>query len=182
MSPTKRAIHASAIVVGEGCVLVRGPSGAGKSALALALLEGARAHGLFARLVGDDRIVLDVRDGRLLARPHPAIAGLVERRGLGLARCDHEPAAKVALVVDLVEAPDRMPEPGADRIEIEGVVLRGLALRRGQSSRDQADSVIVTVREHFACQFLRDAQNDAPKKKPDRCGAAPTGPRMNGTA
>ncbi|QLP96335.1 MAG: hypothetical protein HZY79_01495 [Rhodoblastus sp.] len=51
------AIHASAVAVGESCVLLRGPSGSGKSAAALALIDLAGAHGLFARLVADDRVL-----------------------------------------------------------------------------------------------------------------------------
>ncbi|WP_372426872.1 HPr kinase/phosphorylase [Salinarimonas chemoclinalis] len=117
-------LHASCVLVGEAGVLIRGASGAGKSRLALDLLEAARARGLHARLVGDDRIRLAAAHGRLVARPHPAIAGLVERRGVGILERPHAPAAIVRLVVDLVpEYPPRLPDPEALEAEILRVRL-----------------------------------------------------------
>jgi len=127
--------HACAVLVGDTGVLIRGPSGAGKSSLALALVERARERGRLGALVADDRVILAVHGGRLVARVPAAIAGLVERRGRGIETRDHEPACVVALVVDLVEAVERMPEPEALTTEILGVVLarqpvpaRGLAV------------------------------------------------------
>ena len=52
-------IHASAIAIAEAGIVIRGASGSGKSRLALALIEVARCAGVFARLVGDDRIRLE---------------------------------------------------------------------------------------------------------------------------
>lgn len=120
------AIHASAVAVGESCVLLRGPSGSGKSAAALALIDLAGAHGLFARLVADDRVLLEARGGRLIASPHPAIAGLIERRGEGIDPAPHLPRAVVALAVDLTDRsfdPPRMPAPEALRVLIGGVTV-----------------------------------------------------------
>ena len=104
-------VHASAVLVGARAVLIRGPAGAGKSRLALALIQAADSGLLgFARLVGDDRILLSAAHGRLLARPAPALAGLIEVRGLGIRRLDYEPVAVVGLVVDLAApAAERMP-------------------------------------------------------------------------
>ena len=45
----------------------------------------------FARLVGDDRVHRRAAGGRLLVRPAPALAGLIEVRGLGIRRLAHEP-------------------------------------------------------------------------------------------
>ena len=71
-------IHASAVLVGARAALIRGPSGAGKSRLALDLIHAARAGSLpFARLVADDRVHLEAANGRLLARPAEALAGLL---------------------------------------------------------------------------------------------------------
>lgn len=129
MSPPK-LVHASAVVLGESSVLIRGEAGAGKSTLALALLAAA-PPGRFARLVGDDRVSIEARGGRLLVRPVDAIAGLVERRGLGLTPCPHEPGAVVALVVDLVEGdPARLPEPEDLVVELAGVTLPRIRMRR----------------------------------------------------
>ena len=69
MPPT---IHASAVLVGRRAVLIRGPSGSGKSRLALALLQAAQSGALpFARLVADDRALVEACNGRLLVRPAP---------------------------------------------------------------------------------------------------------------
>jgi HPr kinase/phosphorylase len=118
-------VHASAVLVGRHAVLIRGPSGSGKSRLALALIEAA-GSGLvrFARLVADDRTDVTASHGRLVLRPPPALAGLIEVRGTGVRRVAFEPVAVAGLVVDLAAADaDRMPEPSAQTVEIEGVRL-----------------------------------------------------------
>ncbi len=74
-------VHATAIAIGAGGILISGRSKAGKSHLAEALLALARAEGLEALLVGDDRVGLISEAGGIVAMPHPAIAGLIERRG-----------------------------------------------------------------------------------------------------
>lgn len=122
--------HASAVLIGATAALIRGASGAGKSRLALALIN-AQAQGLlrFSRLVGDDRVLLDTCNGRLLVRPAPALAGLIEVRGLGIRRLPFEPVAAVGLVIDL-NAPDaeRLPAREASQIAISGVILPRLAV------------------------------------------------------
>lgn len=131
-------LHASAVLIGENAVLVRGPSGSGKSRLVLQLLEVARLAGCFARLVGDDRVELGPVNGRLLVRPLPAIAGLIERRGLGLTPLVHEAAARIGLVVDLAEAEaPRLPEPADLVTEIAGVTLPRLCFKAGEADPGQ---------------------------------------------
>jgi hypothetical protein len=91
---TPKTVHASAVLIGARAVLIRGPSGSGKSQLALGLIEAARGGALaFARLVADDRVHLETANGRLLARPAAALAGLIEVRGIGLMRLAYEPCA-----------------------------------------------------------------------------------------
>src|ERR1043165_2725213 len=96
------SIHASAVLVGARAVLIQGPSGSGKSRLALALLHAAE-QGLipFARLVADDRAHVEAAHGRLLVRPAPALAGLIEVRELGIRRVPCEQLAQVGLLVEL---------------------------------------------------------------------------------
>jgi len=132
-SPT---IHASAILVGARAVLIRGPSGSGKSRLALTLLEAARSGTLpFARLIADDRADVEAVHGRLLVRPAATLAGLIEVRGLGIRRVDHEAVAVVGLLVDLAAADaGRMPEPGAQSREIERITLPRLGVASGQDA------------------------------------------------
>ena len=125
-------IHASAALVGPRAVLIRGPVGSGKSQLVLALLAAARTGLLpFARLVTDDRAIVEPVNGRLLVRPPEALAGLVEIRGLGVRRIPYEPLAVVGWVVDLdASDAERLPEPPSETT-IGGVVLPRLALPRG---------------------------------------------------
>jgi len=127
------SVHASAVLVGARAVLIRGPSGAGKSRLALALLRAAESGQVpFALLVADDRSHLEPHHGRLLVRPAPELAGLIEVRGLGIRRLPYEPVAVVGLVVDLA-APDgeRLPARASERVTIDGIELTRLAVAPG---------------------------------------------------
>lgn len=104
LAETHRAtIHASAVAREGSGVLLLGPSGSGKSDLALRLIDRGFV------LVGDDRLVLDGDE----ARPAPALAGLLEVRGLGIVRMPHLERARIALTVDLVPRVERLPAPGA---------------------------------------------------------------------
>lgn len=100
------SIHATCIAIDHLGVLLRGPSGAGKSDLALRLIDGG------AMLVADDRTMLASESGRLVARPHPTLAGLIEVRGLGILTSRHFNEIAVGIVFDLVAMRDvpRMPE------------------------------------------------------------------------
>lgn len=126
MKAAPEYIHANALVLGETGLLLLGPSGAGKSALSLALIQRYEARGDFARLVGDDRIALAPVNGRLIARPHPAIAGKLEIRGLGLMRVPHEAACALAAVVEICPPgapPPRLPDNGQDSATLHGIAL-----------------------------------------------------------
>jgi serine kinase of HPr protein (carbohydrate metabolism regulator) len=126
-------IHASAVLVGPKAVLIRGPAGSGKSQLAFALIERA-ASGAFARLVADDRAHIAACSGRLLVRPAPALAGLIEVRGLGIRRLPFEALAAVGLLVDL-SAADAARQPSCETFQtvVEGISLRRLAVASGHS-------------------------------------------------
>ena len=93
--------HANAVVLRETGLLLRGDSGAGKSTLSLELITETRGKGEFASLVGDDRIALENRNGRLIARPHSAIKGSIEVRGAGIIPFAFEPSAVIRGVIDL---------------------------------------------------------------------------------
>lgn len=127
--------HATCVVLGEAGVLIRGASGAGKSSLALALLERARLAGRFAALVADDRVRLERHHDRLVARPHPRLAGLIEVRSLGIRQaadlgCEALGACVARLAVDLVEANPRLPEATAGPARILGLDLPRLVVDR----------------------------------------------------
>ena len=103
------SLHATCIIIGERGVLIRGASGSGKSQLALKLMRRARLLHRFSALVSDDRTLVSLYQGKsgnhLIARPHPDIAGLIERRGTGLVKVTHESCARIDLVIDLQKEP-----------------------------------------------------------------------------
>ena len=126
--------HANAVVLGETGLLLRGGSGAGKSALSMELLAEARRKGEFASLVGDDRVALENRNGRLIARPHSAIRGSIEVRGAGIVSVAFERGAVIRGLVELatVEEVDRTrrTELQWELEEICGVLVPTLLLER----------------------------------------------------
>jgi serine kinase of HPr protein (carbohydrate metabolism regulator) len=126
--PGGPTVHGSAVLVGARAVLIRGPSGSGKSRLAWELIDAARGGAVaFARLVGDDRVHLQAAGGRLLVRPNDALAGLIELRGVGIVRRNHEACAVVGLVVDLAATDaERLPEGG--ETTVEGIPIPRLAV------------------------------------------------------
>jgi HPr kinase/phosphorylase len=127
------SIHASAVLVGARAVLIRGPSASGKSSFVLALLQAAQSGIVpFARLVADDRAYVSAANGRLIVRPAETLKGMVEVRGVGIARVPFEPAAIVGCVVDL-DAADAKRIPDQDDYEtvISGVRLTRLAVAPG---------------------------------------------------
>ena len=129
------SIHASAVLVGDQAVLIRGPSGSGKSRLAFELLLAGRAGQIApARLVGDDRVHLQPHADKLMVRPAPALAGLIEIRGLGIRRCAFVGEAQVGLVVDLNAADaERLPPPEALQTQINGVLIPRIPVKQGFS-------------------------------------------------
>jgi HPr kinase/phosphorylase len=113
-------IHATAVAIetaaGPRAVLLRGPSGSGKSDLGLRLIDAG------ARLVADDQCELQRQGEAAVVRAPPAIAGLIEVRGIGIVRIEPLAEAPVALIVDLVppeaapEAIDRLPRRATERL------------------------------------------------------------------
>ena len=134
MAPS--TIHASAVLVGAKAVLIRGPSGAGKSRLVWNLIEAAWHGALpFTRLVADDRALVEAQDGRLLVRPAPQLAGLIEIYGMGIRLLPFEPVAAVGLVVDLSAADaTRLPPSEAGKTAISGVILPRLSAAAGMDA------------------------------------------------
>lgn len=146
MTPDAKTVHASAVLVGNTGVLIRGPSGSGKSRLAFDLILAGRARQIPATLlVGDDRIYLMARDGALSARAAPALAGLIEIRGLGIRSSDHAAEGIIGLVIDLA-APDaaRLPEPKATQVRILDVTLPRLPVGAGFAALPLAIAALTT--------------------------------------
>jgi len=129
MVADRATIHASAVLIGPKAALIRGPAGSGKSRLVWELLQSALP---FTRLVADDRAYVEACAGRLLVRPAPELAGLIEIHGLGIRRLAYEGVATVALVVDLAaEDATRHPDQETRKTVIGGVSLPRLAVAPG---------------------------------------------------
>lgn len=147
MSAAAPSIHASAVQVGARAVLIRGPSGSGKSRLAFGLIVAGRGGQIPpAELIGDDRVFMEPRDGRLWVRPAPELAGLIEIRGLGIRRCGFVAEAAVGLVVDLgAHDAARLPEAAALRVELDGVHLPRLPVGGGYDPLPMVVAALTTA-------------------------------------
>jgi serine kinase of HPr protein (carbohydrate metabolism regulator) len=135
MTPPPASVHASAVCVGERAILIRGASGTGKSRLALDLILAGRAGIIAAtKLIGDDRVRLDTRNGRVWVSGVPELEGMLEIRGLGIRHCDFAARADVALVVDLAASDAaRLPPPERLRTLISGVELPRIPVAAGEN-------------------------------------------------
>ena len=141
-------VHATAVVVGEAGILIRGRSGRGKSALALALLELAHERGLFARLIGDDRVLLEAQGGRMLLSGAPEVLSLIERRGYGLESRAVERSAVARLVVDLLdegETAARMPEASEEVATLGEIRLKRLIFDESSRSFERARATLAAL-------------------------------------
>lgn len=113
--------QATCVAIGARAVLIEGAPGSGKSSLALALIDRG------AVLIGDDGVLLEARAGRLVARPHPNIHGLLEVRNLGLLPFPVRAEAPVALVLALDPQAPRFVEE-AETAQRGGIALPLLRL------------------------------------------------------
>lgn len=112
-------IHASCVsYFGKG-ILIRGKSGLGKSDLALRLIMDKGCM-----LIGDDRVDIFAKKGKLRAYGIKTIANMLEVRGIGLAHFPSQKSADIHLIVDLEkdsENIERLPEPETE--ELEGITI-----------------------------------------------------------
>ncbi|MDQ2095685.1 HPr kinase/phosphorylase [Rhodalgimonas zhirmunskyi] len=104
-------LHATAVSCQGRAALIIGPSGSGKSALALELM--ARGAGLIA----DDRVIVTLQDGAVIASAPAAIAGRIEARFVGLLRAEAAAPAPVALIVDMGQGEsERLPPQRSKKV------------------------------------------------------------------
>jgi serine kinase of HPr protein (carbohydrate metabolism regulator) len=114
-------VHGTTVLVDAVGVLLRGREGAGKSDLALRLIDQG------AVLVADDQTRLLLDGGAIMASVPPAIAGLIECRGVGLIKLDYQSPARLGLAIDLVASDqvERLPMPlSVDYFGISTPLLR----------------------------------------------------------
>ena len=146
MSEAGAFMHATAVLVAEGAVLIRGASGSGKSQLALALMAEARRRGLFTRLIGDDRVRVSLAGAHALVRGHPSIGGWIEERGSGILSEVQEAAGLVRCVVDLVDDPPRLPVGEASQVLLQGAAVPGFALWTGCAPQEGARRILAFLK------------------------------------
>ena len=137
--------HGTAVVVGEKGILILGESGAGKSALAERIIHEARGRGHFATLIGDDRVAIHAKAGRLLISGHPVIRGRIERRGIGIFDVDSTQKAVLKGVISIACDPPRLPGDAGKTLDIAGIRVPLLALR---DDRDLA------AKAHLAVEWI----------------------------
>ena len=101
---SSETVHATSVAIDGQAVLLAGPSGAGKSDLALRLIDRG------AVLVSDDYTLIKRIDGRLIATAPVNIIGKIEVRGIGVVDLPYVAEAPVALLIDLFDLVDRMPD------------------------------------------------------------------------
>jgi HPr kinase/phosphorylase len=143
--------HGVAIAVGDIGLLILGESGAGKSSLAASLLS-ERRFGV-VRLVADDRVLLTRHGNRIVAKPHPGVAGALEVRGYGIVRPSTLDAVVLRGMIHLTDARlDRLPEEIDRQETLLGLGLPCLVLPTGAS----AITRLITIWPYFRGEMCND--------------------------
>ena len=173
IEPPPFGISASAVALGEQRRSDSRRFGRGQVQPRLGAGRRLEAGGDFARLVGDDRVLVRIRSGRALLSPHRAISGLAEWRGIGLLEQDYEDCAVLALIVDLESEKQhagrpRLPEPdelcsdfhGLHDVPLLRLPAKETERRGGGNYGIFAQSFDkVTPNAHFTCQVGRKHEN-----------------------
>jgi serine kinase of HPr protein (carbohydrate metabolism regulator) len=126
-SLTSETLHMTCVARGGAALLISGPSGAGKSDLALRLIDRG------AVLVSDDYTILQNSGGTLFARAPDTIKGQIEVRGVGIVPMPCVQDVPVALIIELMEAPDRYPLEPLKHV-IAGVTIAVIGLSPFEAS------------------------------------------------
>ena len=107
---SSETLHASTVALNGRAVLITGLSGSGKSDLALQLIDRGFT------LVSDDQTIVQKRGSTLHASAPATIRGKLEIRGLGIVSMPVVEDMPVALVVELANDIQRMPDDSRERV------------------------------------------------------------------
>jgi serine kinase of HPr protein (carbohydrate metabolism regulator) len=132
----KSGLHATTVQLQGRGVMLMGKSGAGKTELALTLVERAIVRNEQAALVADDRTLLHVESGKLIASVPQTLAGGVEIRGAGLFAVAYVEQTPLDLVVRLVERDEAERYPSGENWHFEGIEVPRLLLPALSSNGD----------------------------------------------
>jgi serine kinase of HPr protein (carbohydrate metabolism regulator) len=128
VAESRELMHATAVLVGDRGVLIAGPSGSGKSSIVSELMDRASAKGMFAALISDDQCLLQAVSGRLTCTAPVTLRGGLEVRGSGLHKVNHEAAAVIHLVVELIEPEHAVRFADDGNIQLQGIAIPHLVL------------------------------------------------------
>ena len=146
LSPETLVMQASAVAIEGRALLIEGEPGSGKSSLTLALIERG------AQLIGDDGVTLTRvetdKDPQIIASPPPNIEGLIEVRGVGLARFPVAPPCPVALILQLTDMTERLPDL-ADTSAILGCNIPALPFTPGTIAPAQRARIALEIHGIF---------------------------------
>jgi hypothetical protein len=143
-------LHGTAVAIGGRAVLFTGAPGSGKSDLALRLIDRG------AVLVADDRVLATAQGGAAWLAAPPALAGLIEMRGIGIITRAAADRVPLVLVCPLDVPADRLPQPRF--ASVAGLLVPSLAVAPFAAS---AALVVETAMALLAQGRLWDADADA---------------------
>jgi serine kinase of HPr protein (carbohydrate metabolism regulator) len=124
----KAILHGSAVALDGGAVMMQGLSGSGKSDLCFRLIESG------GKLICDDQVALERRQGKIMVSAVAAIRGLIEIRGVGLVKYPVAVPTRLFLVVRLVKREEVPRLPEWETADILGVALPQLKLHAFDAS------------------------------------------------
>ena len=128
-TPSKAILYGSAVILEEGgAVFIQGLSGSGKSDLCFRLIEAG------GKLICDDQVAFERRQGKIMASAVDVIRGLLEIRGVGLVKVPVAPQTRLVLAVRLVAREDVPRLPDWETMDILGVAVPQLKLHAFDNS------------------------------------------------